>query len=533
MHIESDEQYKAQLNQVWKMINQRQFIQAQPHCHTLSQRFPRQVQSWFVSSFLAMHQGRFISALEAIDKALLIEPNEPRWRMHKVRCLILAGNKQLASKVLSSIELPVDAGYAKHSELAMLANQLGHYVLAKSQYLRALNSQDAEQHRSGLYFNLASVERYLGELKEAERHLDEAIFLNPKDTEAHLLRSSLNKQTAKHNHIDEMLKVLKKASLSPLASTQLSYALAKEYEDLKDYSRSAHFIKQGADTRRAHMRYDVAADVATLEQLRQVYTPEFLASSSPSCDSDTPIFILGLPRTGSTLVERILTQHPDIASAGELNHFAKVMTQLIRTTSPKVKHSKSELVALSAKLNFRELGEGYLSCLRDENPSSRFVIDKLPLNSLYTGLIQKALPNAKIIYIQRHPMASCYAIYKQLFTQGYPFSYHLEELARYYIAHHNMMVQFQQALGSSMLTVQYEDLVDDFEGSVAELANYCNIEVSANMLAFEANQAASTTASASQVRQGLYSTSRDQWRNYELLLSPLKQQLTKAGIACD
>ncbi|WP_462158645.1 tetratricopeptide repeat-containing sulfotransferase family protein [Pseudoalteromonas sp. GB56] len=533
MQVDNDGQYNEDLNRVWQLINQRQFRQAQPHCSSLSKQFPHQVQSWFVSSFLAMQQGRFICALEAIDKAMLMEPSEPRWRMHKVRCLILSGNKQQAKKVLKSVELSADAGYAKHGEVAMLANQLGLYTLAKAHYLLAIDSSDANDHLGTLYFNLASVERYLGELLQATEHLDKALAINPKDSEALLLRSSIKKQTPDDNHIEQLQSLLKVESLPPIAKAQLNYALAKEFEDIEQYAHSADCVKHGADIRRAHMRYSVSGDVRTLNTLTSVFNHRLISSKSPACDSDRPIFILGLPRTGSTLVERVLTQHHDIESAGELNHFARAMTQMIRADNPQPQLSKPDLVKRSAQLDFKELGERYLTCLNDENPDARFVIDKLPLNSLYTGLIHKALPNAKIIYVQRHPMATCYAMYKQLFTHGYPFSYNLDELAQYYIAHQKMMVQFQQSLGCAMFTLQYEDLVDDFAPSVGALAHYCNIEVTPHMLKFEANKAASTTASASQVRQGLYSTSRDQWRNYESLLAPLKQQLTKAGIACD
>lgn len=536
MSVVSKDQYKAQLKQVWQLINQRQFAQAQPHARRLSEHYPEQVQSWFVASYLAMQQGQYVSALEAIDKAILIEPNERRWRMHKVRCLLMAGNKQTAIKVFNGIDLGAQPhrslDYACHGELAMLANRLGLYAKAKAHYQQALQLVDTDDQRSALYFNLASVERYLGELTEARKHLDDALALNPQDCEAQLLRSSLTTQNASQNHIDELHAMLAQSPISPLAATQLNYALAKEYEDLQDYRHSAEHLTCAAKTRRAHMQYDVSADVQTLATLRTLYKPEFFAPTGAACSSDTPIFILGLPRTGSTLVERILSQHPDIESAGELNHFAKVMTQMLRIANPGIPLSKVAMVQRSSALNFKELGERYVQSLTDERPNARFVIDKLPLNSLYTGLIHKALPQAKIIYIQRHPLASCYAMYKQLFTHGYPFSYDLDELGKYYIAHHTMMAQCQQALGSAMFTLQYEALVDDFEPSVAALANYCGVDLQPQMLAFASNTAASTTASAAQVRQGLYRSSRDQWRNFETLLAPLKQQLINAGIPC-
>ena len=188
------------------------------------------------------------------------------------------------------------------------------------------------------------------------------------------------------------------------------------------------------------------------------------------------------------------------------------------------------MLALTGRLNFQKLGDAYLQSTRARAHGCAHFVDKLPLNFLYTGLIHLALPGAKIIHVQRNPMDCCYAIYKTLFRDAYPFSYNLQELGDYYLAYRELMAHWNSVLPGMIHTVQYEELVADLELQSRHLLSHCNLPWEQQCLAFEKSQASTSTASAVQVRRGLYNSSVGKWRHYEGQLQPLVEKLSAAGV---
>jgi hypothetical protein len=278
------------------------------------------------------------------------------------------------------------------------------------------------------------------------------------------------------------------------------------------------------------MRYDVATDLAILAKIREVYAASLFDGRIEGFDCADPIFIIGMPRTGTTLVERLLGSHSQVCAAGELNEFALELVRLARQLPGPTPTSRLDFVAATAGLDFRALGEGYVRrtrAMRDDRP---FFIDKLPFNFLYAGLIHLALPRAKIISLRRHPLDTCYAVYKQLFKDAYPFSYDLDELGRYYIAYDELMRHWHSVMPGVIHTVAYEALVADLEGETRRLLDHCGLAWEEACLHFHRNSRASTTASAVQVRQPIYDTSIGKWRHYARQLEPLRASLERAGI---
>ncbi len=311
---------------------------------------------------------------------------------------------------------------------------------------------------------------------------------------------------------------------------QLSYALAKEYEDIGEHEKSFVNLNQGASTRREHMTYDVQNDVETINKIISVYQPGLFDGRINGSNNDEPIFILGMPRSGTTLVERILSSHSMVFSAGELNQFATQLMRLAHNYSRGKKLPRTELIELTRSLDFTELGNAYIESTRHLTGNTPRFIDKLPLNFLYVGLIHLALPNARIINLRRHPMATGYAVYKYLFTNAYPFSYDLADIGNYYVAYHKLMQHWINILPDIIHTISYEDLVKNTELSVRTLLEFCDLPWEDGCLNFFENKQASTTASASQVRENIYTSSVAQWRNYQKQLAPLENILLKAGL---
>ena len=275
-------------------------------------------------------------------------------------------------------------------------------------------------------------------LDAAERDFDAAIALQPDDSEAYNSRAHLRTQSPERNHIEQLEQALARCG-SVTGQVQLCHALAKEYEDVGEYERSFARLRQGADLKRRHMRYSVETDLAIIERIREVYGPRMFDGHVPGCDDDDAIFVIGMPRTGTTLVERILDSHPSVRSAGELNEFGIELARLTGRLPGGPAPSRLEFVDRTALLDFRALGEAYLRATRPMRGELPRFVDKLPFNYLYAGLIHLALPRARIVSLRRHPMDTCYAVYKQLFRDAYPFSYDLDELGRYYVAYDRLM----------------------------------------------------------------------------------------------
>jgi hypothetical protein len=242
-----------------------------------------------------------------------------------------------------------------------------------------------------------------------------------------------------------------------------------------------------------------------------------------------PIFIVGLPRSGTTLVDRILSSHPQLRSAGELNDFALVLVARVRSENNMAQLPRRDLVARSAHIDFAALGRDYLARARAAGGGGRFT-DKMPLNYLYCGLIHRALPAAKIVHLTRHPMAAGYAMYKTLFKDGYPFSYDLDEIAAYYVAYRRLMDHWCATMPGVIHPVSYENLVADQHAETRKLLAFCGLEWHEACVQFHRNPAATTTASASQVRRPIYGSSVAQWRHYAAQLDGLRSALESAGI---
>jgi tetratricopeptide (TPR) repeat protein len=442
--------------------------------------------------------------------------------LERARQALFGGEIAQCISILGELEVQSNQDALKLQQIAELYVHCGQHVQANRCYARSVK---LEPRNPDILFNLATSKFALGDLDEAESLFSQVIKLNPKDYGAWLNRSITRKQTVDNNHVEQLKYVRAHLENTDQGNIQLCYALAKELEDIGRHHESFEFLQEGSARRRQRLQYDIGEDERALATIARCFDEKLLLSQPPSYPSDRPLFILGLPRSGTTLVDRIVSSHSQAASLGEHNTLAFVLMRETGATE-----TKQELIERSANIDFATLGRRYCDGIEGFGESAPRLIDKTPFNFLYLGLIHLSMPGAKIIHLRRNPLDVCYAIYKTLFRTGYPFSYSLQDVGRYYIAYHRLMSHWRDTIPGSFLDVDYESLIGDQEGETRRILDYLGLEWEDDCLEFHRHSGPAATASAAQVRQPIYSSSVGLWRKYAKQLAPFAGKLREHGI---
>ena len=471
---------------------------------------------------ICQQQAQFDAMLDAARRAAEARPRNVDARLRLAECLLYCGDVAGALDIARRIEATASQRAGALRRAAEFYTHCGQHEDAYRCQSRAMELAPDDP---DAVYNAASTAVALGRMEQAEKLYDRVIYLKPDDYDAWQNRSTLRRQTPDNNHVRELKFVLDELPPDAPGRVPVCYALAKELEDLGLYEDSFNFLQQGASQRRRRLSYEVATDEAVMQQIARTFTSELLRDKRPGHASERPIFILGLPRSGTTLVDRIVSAHSAVGSLGEINSLAFV---LMRTAGPH--QGRNALIERSADLDFELLGRRYLDAMSGFGNESPRLIDKTPSNFLYLGAIRKALPRAKIIHLRRQAVDSCYAMYKTLFRAGYPFSYSLQDTGRYYIAYHRLMKHWRSVMPFAFLDVDYERLVTDTEPQVRRILEYLGLEWEDACLDFHRQDTPAATASAAQVRQPIYTSSVNRWTCYEKQLMPLARKLLEHGV---
>ena len=472
--------------------------------------------------------GDFVSAEKHAETMVEIAPQQPMTHLAHASCLMKLNANKRAFQALALAE----ARTSNNPNVLSIIAQYYEKLDAMSDALRVLQRLSAVEPNDGNHQQrIAAVHRFLGNLDAAEEYCNLAIANKLDDYHVYFLRSGLRKQTRENNHVEKMETLLAQGVTGHRNRVHLQYALAKEYEDLGEADTSFRHLKEVSDIQRKEMDYDVSLDLRTMDEIKHNFDRAYFQRVKPGHPAADPIFIIGMPRTGTTLVERIVGSHSQVHSLGEMGMFARLMVRAVKTMYGSQDVPPGERVKLTSKLDYAAIGEKYLAGVADRRNGKPFFIDKLPYNYLNVGPIHASLPNAKIIQLDRHPMDTCYAIYKTLFGLAYPFSYSMEDLGRYYAGYRKLLDHWHAVLPPGrVLTVKYEDVVADQEGQTRRIFKYCGLEWEEQVKEFHKSQQSSTTASASQVRQPIYKSSVAKWRQFERHLAPLRAVLEANGI---
>lgn len=412
-------------------------------------------------------------ALWAIDKAIELAPDSPIFIARKASILHIAND-------IDKALFYADQALGKNPDMIPA-------LITKAEILIAINDNEA-----------------------AQKVIQQAKDVNPDHPLIYFTAASIKKFESEQDADLQKIMALQKenTAMGSVYASSLNFAMARAYEQMKQYDKAFEYLKLANDQKRITIPIDKDSAVQTFERIKHEFRPEVLnAMSGHGAESDRPIFIVGMPRSGTTLTEQIISSHPDVFGAGEL---------------PDIIRTKRRMGDLTLD-NLKEAGETYLelSAARDKSGNAKRITDKMPGNYLNIGLIHLILPNAKIIHCRRNPMDTCLSNYKQNFMVGQHWSYDLEDLGEEYQRYEDLMAYWHEQLPGRILDINYEDTVGDLESQARKLINYIGLEWNDACLEPHKQKRAVLTASKSQVTKPVYKTSVEKWRIYEKQLQPL------------
>lgn len=487
-------------------------------------RTPTDVAAIRMLAEVAARVGRIDDADALLARCLELAPDFHAARQNHALVLHRANRPQEALQTIDAL-LAHDPDNPAHLNLkAVVLCRIGDYEPALALYERVLASYPKQ---AKIWMSYGHALKTAGHAARAIDAYRRALALQPGFGEVWWSLANLKTFRFSNEDVATMRAQRARDDLGDDHRLHLDFALGKALEDATEYAASFAHYRDGNALRRTQLAYSADDTHARAERLKATHTAAFFAArAGRGCDAPDPIFIVGMPRAGSTLLEQILASHSAVEGTMELPEITSITRELRAQARSDGAETYHDLLAMLDSDALRALGERYLETTRIHRKTGRpFFIDKMPNNFAHTGLIHLMLPNAKIIDARRHPLACCFSGYKQHFARGQGFSYGLEDIGRYYRDYVALMAHYDAVLPGRVHRVIYEQLVDDTEVEVRCLLDYCGLPFEDGCLRFFENARPVRTASSEQVRQPIYREGVDHWRHYEPWLEPLKNAL--------
>ncbi|WP_419956747.1 sulfotransferase [Novosphingobium kalidii] len=489
---------------------------------------PEKSEGYFLIAMVAAEAGQVRKALPLVERALAIEPRNPEYLAQYARLLILLRRDGgAAAAARTALDCPTDDARTLDT-LGCVLVRLGDHESSVQPFKNAVL---LEPGNLDYRYNLAAACGFTGRVDTARAEYETIIAAEPGNARAHYALAILSRQTPETNHVDRLAAALDGTS-EPQDQLRLRYALAKELEDIGQPERAFTALSNANTEHKRRIGYDFAQDDAIFDAIEAAFASP-LTDEMHAGPSEAPIFVVGMPRTGTTLVDRILSSHPKVATAGELQAMPLAVKQAAGTRSRQVIDAETIRAAMQAPAN--RIGELYLARAAHHLPARahRFV-DKLPANFLYVGHIARSLPQASIVCLRRHPMDTIWSNFRNLFASQsayYAYSYDLLDTARYYARFDRLMRVWERLFPGRVLQFSYEALVDNQEEQTRRLLEHCGLEWDPACLSFHKNRAAVATPSAAQVRRGLNAEGIGRWKAHGEHMAAVRGFLERQGIS--
>ena len=513
----------AALLAVTELMHQGKLLKAEQICRHFLQQNKRHIEGMCLLAEIGIELKIYDDAEFLLSSALELAPENIYARSQYLNLLLRLGKYKVAEQQVEIllIEQPDNLSFKVAKANALTG--LGKIAQAITLFEQAITQDD---NTAGFHLQLGHALKAKGEIAKAVAAYQQAYQLTPSYGDA--FWSLANTKTYRFSD-DEIAQMQVQQAAQDLAITdkvQLHFAIGKAFEDRCDYDQAFQSYQQGNDLQHAHNGFDINNIEQQVEEQIKFCTAELFQSRGQlGLNASDAIFIVGLPRAGSTLLEQILASHSQVDGTMELHNVLGLASRLRgRKPSNQANQYPKNLAEIKAEY-FQRFGQQFIDETRVYREDAPFFIDKMPNNFLHIGLIRLMLPNAKIIDARRAPMACCFSGFKQLFAEGQDFSYNLEDIGRYYQAYLKLMAHWQSVLPDFILTVNHEDVVDDLETQVRRILDFCGLEFEKSCLDFHKTQRNIKTPSSEQVRQPIYKSATEQWRYFEQHLTPLKKVL--------
>ena len=501
--------------------SQEKFADAEKIYRQILTRNPDNVSAMRLWSRLGVQQKRYANAETLLQQAVKVAPGFVRAWADLCSVQIEQEKFDDAIKNAKSLIKLQPRSPDGHIWLAVASALSGHHQDAAEFFDKAL---EISPEHVGALCGKGNASRTIGDQDGAIALFRRSIKANPLHVEAYWSLANLKTFRFEEPEVDDMLALVGDERIPPVGHVQLNNALGLEFDSRNEYDRAFEFFARGNVLRREQEFYDRVENEEKVDLAIEAFTQRYLEVNGGHGDPDSaPIFIVGLPRSGSTLLEQILSSHSMVDGTHELADLSKAIRSNRKLTGPRLRYPTS-VTNIDAN-GLKRMGSEYIERTRRHRRDRPFFTDKNPNNFVHVGLLHLILPNAKIINAQRHPLDSCFGSYKQLFAQGQPFTYDLVELGEYYLQYRRLMDHWHEVLPGKVLDVQYEEVVTDLEGQVRRILEYCELEWEESCLKFHETSRSVKTASSEQVRQPIYRSSVNTWRHYEPHLEPLIEVL--------
>lgn len=461
------------------------------------------------------------SAMNCFKRAAELRPAYLEAQLGIAKTFQAADHPQEAEAAAQAALRINDSSAKAHALLAGILAEASRAGEAELEYLRA-QELDPECEEALLGLGHLCVEN--GDSERAELLFNTALQIRPDNISARIQHIQAKKVTPDSEHFKALLALQESGTpLSDNRKMALHFALGKCYEDIKEYDLAFPHFLEGCRMKRQRLHYDAEAMTREFASFIDIFSKDYIDSLRGSGDpSATPIFVLGMPRSGTTLTEQIIASHPDVFGAGELPELLRISR---RKTRPDVNNYPDNLRHLDAD-TLQAWGTEYVTAIRQRAPAARRITDKMPANFFAVPLIHMMLPNAKIIHVNRNPVDTCVSCFARQFHRKQEHTYDLAELGRYYVDYAKLMAHWRKVLpDGAFLDIQYEDIVADQESQARKLLDFCGLEWNDACLDFHKTQRQVRTASLTQVRQPIYNSSVERWRKYKKFLGPLLDEL--------
>jgi len=503
------------------MLHEGKLIKAEQLCRQFMQQNPQHIEGMRLLADIAIKHGVLEDAEFLLESAVAFDPGHQRARIDYVQALSKRQRYQQASDEAKALLEASPENPQFQSLYAIQSMQLGDYQTALDLFDSIL---ERIPHDPVTHVSKGHALKTGGKTAEAVSSYQAAIDAQPMHCDAWYSLANLKTYRFDDDQIRTMLELDKNPHLAGQDRVYLQFALGKAFEDKNAFDKSFFHYSKGNDIKRTQVQYRADGTSRECEEQIAACTPETFKQVSGH-DAPDPIFIVGLPRAGSTLLEQILSSHSQIDGTLELPNVLSISGKLRRLGQREGNNRYPEILNHLTPETLRELGEEYIRDTQIHRLGAPFFIDKMPNNFRHIGLIRLMLPNAKIIDARRDPMACCFSGFKQLFAEGQLFSYSLDDIGRYYKDYVKLMAHWDEVIPGYVLRVQHEDVVANLETQVTRMLDFCGVPFEESCLEFHKTERNVRTPSSEQVRQPIFSTALEQWKNYEPWLEPLKQAL--------